>query len=420
MPDDPQLEPVEEVETELAELCGIINAAHGRLVGVVARVIDQGLWNGVGVISPEHWVAWKCGVSAGRARQLCKVARRAAELPAHRALLEAGAITVDQAAVVARYAPVDKDTEIAAQTVDMTVSQLTRVLSKYQFTVDPEPVPAPPAETRDVTFGADDNGVWRFRAALPLDEGAAVEAAMVAARDRLYHDAEDPDQRQAVSWADAFGLMAERSQTVGAAERPHPDRHRVLLHLDTDTDGTSRLQLHMGNVLPDSLRRYLLCDTTIVPVLNINGIPVSVGRAQHSVPDRTRRLVEHRDGSCRIPGCARRRGLQIHHITHWEDGGRTDTSNLICLCPTHHRMHHRGHLAITGNAEDPDGITFTDQWNRHLDQTGRPSPNTHPRSPPAKRASPPPTTATPAANPSPPATPGTATPFPPDLLCLTM
>ncbi|MEJ7720786.1 MAG: HNH endonuclease [Ilumatobacteraceae bacterium] len=33
------------------------------------------------------------------------------------------------------------------------------------------------------------------------------------------------------------------------------------------------------------------------------------------------------------------------------DNGPTDTWNLICLCPHHHRLHHRGKLGITGNAD---------------------------------------------------------------------
>ena len=67
------------------------------------------------------------------------------------------------------------------------------MLSKYKFKVEPEPVPAPLVETRDVSFGADDDGTWRLRAALPLDEGAVIEAALVACRDRIFHDTEDPE-----------------------------------------------------------------------------------------------------------------------------------------------------------------------------------------------------------------------------------
>jgi hypothetical protein len=225
-------------------------------------------------------------------------------------------------------------------------------------------------------FGSDEHRWW-LRAEAPLDEGAAIEAALVAARDRLFNDARSTGERAAVDWIDALLLVCERSQHAGATERPDSDRHKVLWHLDchhdNDTDDTVlRLQAHLGSVLPDRLRRYLLCDATVTPVLRIDGVPVSVGRAQHIVADRTRRLVEHRDGACRVPGCPNNRGLQVHHIIHWEDGGPTDTANLCCLCRRHHRLLHNGHIAITGNADHPDGLIVTDRWNRRLDPTGRP------------------------------------------------
>ncbi|MBV9953501.1 MAG: DUF222 domain-containing protein [Acidimicrobiia bacterium] len=359
---------------DVAEVCGIINAAEARLVAIIARVLEGELWVGHGILSPEHWVAWRCGVSAGRARQLVSIARRREELPLHAALLDAGEITVDQAAIVAKYAPAEKDEDIAGQTPQMTVSQLSRILSKYQFSDEPTPT-EPVEERRSMGFGADEHRWW-LRAEAPLDEGATIEAALVAARDRLFNDAAGTEDRAAIDWIDALLLVCERSQRAGASERPDSDRHRVLWHLDCEHDETDtlRLQAHLGSVLPDRLRRYLLCDATVAPVLRVDGVPVSVGRAQHIVPDRTRRLVERRDGGCRVPGCPNSRGIQVHHIVHWEDGGPTDTDNLCCLCRRHHRLLHNGVISITGDADDPDGLTVTDRWNRRLDPTGKPIP----------------------------------------------
>ena len=42
-------------------------------------------------------------------------------------------------------------------------------------------------------------------------------------------------------------------------------------------------------------------------------------------------------------------------------------------------MHHQGHLGISGNADDPDGVVFTD--NR-----GAPIPLSHPPNPPSEPA----------------------------------
>jgi len=66
-----------------------------------------------------------------------------------------------------------------------------------------------------------------------------------------------------------------------------------------------------------------------------------------------------------VPGCTQTRWVQVHHIVHWEgDDGPTETWNLICLCPRHHRMHHQGKLGIEGNADlsaaTPGTVIFTD------------------------------------------------------------
>jgi len=85
-------------------------------------------------------------------------------------------------------------------------------------------------------------------------------------------------------------------------------------------------------------------------------------------------VIEERDRGCRVPGCERSRWLHIHHVRHWEDGGTSDTANLLALCQRHHRLHHLGHLGISGDADDPDGMVFTDERGRRLEASGRPVP----------------------------------------------
>ena len=118
----------------------------------------------------------------------------------------------------------------------------------------------------------------------------------------------------------------------------------------------------------------------INPVFIAAGLPVSVGTTQQSLPERTRRIVLHRDGKCRVPWCPHTRWLQIHHIIHREHGGPTDTNNLIALCTTHHRPHHRGDLGIPGDADHPDGLTYTNRHGHPIDPATHPTP---PATPPA-------------------------------------
>jgi hypothetical protein len=181
-----------------------------------------------------------------------------------------------------------------------------------------------------------------------------------------------------VSWADALVAMAETSLAAEAVARPHYDRHLVVIHVGADDTGEPTGHVHLGPALPDSLRRFMTCDAKARVQSDRSGTPLSVGRKARIVPDRTRLAIEERDGACRVPGCERTKWLHVHHIRHWEDGGATDTGNLMALCSRHHRLHHRGGLGISGNADDPDGIVFTDARGRPLAPAGQPAQPTGP------------------------------------------
>ena len=125
-----------------------------------------------------------------------------------------------------------------------------------------------------------------------------------------------------------------------------------------------------GSPVPAAIREHLTCDGTLAAVLTDGAHPVSMGRTQRTPPERTRRLVLHRDKACRVPWCGARRHLDVHHLDHWADGGRTDYDRLVALCPRCHRAHHHGELGISGDPLTPDGLVFTDARGRII--TGQP------------------------------------------------
>ncbi|MFN8035614.1 MAG: DUF222 domain-containing protein [Acidimicrobiia bacterium] len=363
---------IDRLQAEVAELAGVINAAQGRLVQLVARALSEQLWVQSGVHSPVQWLTWQLGVSSGQAHRYVALARRAEELPATMAACERGALSVDQAAIVARYVPADHEASASELAQECTVRQLTRALRRYSF--DP-PEPVDPTEERDpeepehrvVSFGSTDDGRWRLHADLPLDEGALLEAALTAAHGSLDDGA---------TWADALLAMAEGAMTATEARLPGASRVMIHAHLEAGS-----LSLHLGSALPSELRRFLSCDANVRAYVEQLGRPVSVGRAMRIVPSRTRRAIEHRDGGCAVPGCSATRFLQIHHVVHWEDGGPSDTGNLVALCRRHHRLHHLGSLGISGDADA--GLEFRDARGRLIEPVGKPTPPDHlPTGPP--------------------------------------
>jgi hypothetical protein len=280
------------------------------------------------------------------------VARRQAELPETVSALRSGALSMDQVAVVAAHTPARYEGAVAAFARSATVSQLRRSLRHHHFGVDA--AEAPGREPNGVTQGFDGGGRYRLRAVLDADEGAIVRQALQEAHDALFRTS---DGR--VSGADALVEMARRSMaTVTPLARR--DAFLAVFHVPV---GSSPGHLHGGPVLPDRLRRQLLCDGRGVVVGVRDGRPVDLGRSTRIVPIRLRQLIEERDRGCRVPGCTATR-VQIHHVRHWEDGGVTAPSNLVALCHRHHRLHHGGGLQIGGDPERLDGLVFVDRFGR--------------------------------------------------------
>jgi hypothetical protein len=173
---------------------------------------------------------------------------------------------------------------------------------------------------------------------------------------------------------DAFMRLVEAGWDTEVARRPHGQHTTVVMHLDVNQHTAA---LHLGPLLSESERRYLLCDATYEAWFQRDGEVIGCGRTSRQINRRLRRALEHRDHTCAVPGCGATRGLHAHHIQHWEDGGPTELANLVLLCPYHHRSHHRGDITITGPGHH---VTVTDSAGQQLSPRSLARPPTRPRS----------------------------------------
>jgi hypothetical protein len=199
-----------------------------------------------------------------------------------------------------------------------------------------------------VVFGFDDDG--RYRVTFDLDplSGALVDKALREARNALFNAG------QPSSFADAITEMAGRSlAAVTNADRR--DLYRVYLHLD-DTGAW----VDQGPAVPSLLFDQITCDGTIILLSERNGRPVEIYEPTKTITNHLRRLVLDRDRRCRFPGCGRHIHLEVHHVIHRANLGPSTLANLAALCPLHHHLVHRSELTVTGNADTPGALTFTD------------------------------------------------------------
>ncbi|MBX3127574.1 MAG: HNH endonuclease [Polyangiaceae bacterium] len=61
-----------------------------------------------------------------------------------------------------------------------------------------------------------------------------------------------------------------------------------------------------------------------------------------------------------MPGCHRRRYVDVHHLRAQSRGGEHSRRNCVCLCTTHHLLLHEGKLRIEGNADVAASLRFFD------------------------------------------------------------
>ena len=357
---------------ELAELSGQRNAIDGRIVEIVAEIDGDQLWGATGARSVPALVAWKLGCSPANAQVITAIAGRLDQFPRCAQGLREGRLSVDQVGVIAARAGDGSDEHYEQLARCATVTQL-RTAINLEPRPDPEPRPEP---ERSFTKTGTAQGSC-YRITLPHHDAAKLDAALASHREALInewkadHGDGEPasDQRPPLpSTAEAFMRLIEASWDAEATRRPHGQHTTVVVHVDVEKRAAG---LHLGPLLSDADRQYLTCDATCEVWFQRAGQVIGAGRTTRVINRRLRRALEHRRPMCAVPGCGATRGLQGHHIRHWEDGGATELDNLVLICPYHHRLHHRGGITITGPA---GALRVTDNADRVL----RPASLAHP------------------------------------------
>jgi hypothetical protein len=370
---------------ELAELTGQRNAIDGRIVEIVAEIDHDGLWGNTGARSVQGLVAWRLGMSSANAGTIATIAHRLPEFPRCAAGMRGGRFSLDQIGVIANKAADGSDEHYAQLAESATVTQL-RTAIKLEPRPEPQPQPEPapepesrPEPPRSITKTSDEHSTtWHIT--LPDTEAAVFDAALQSHQDalvaewkRVHADGTSEHTPPFPNAVDGFMSLVQSGWDTDVAARPHGQRTTVVMHLDVETRIAS---LHLGPLLSDDDRRYLLCDATCGVWFKRAGQVIGSGRETRTISRRLRRALEHRDhGTCVVPGCGATRGLHAHHIKHWEDGGLTELANLVLVCPFHHRLHHRGGITITGPA---DRLIVADASGRMLEPGSLARPPTTP------------------------------------------
>jgi len=327
------------------------------------------------------------GLDLGTARERVRVARALGELPRLAEALARGELSYAKVRALTRVATHETEARLLAVGRAGTACHVERIVRGWRR-VDRQAEARAAAQQhagRGLHVYQDEDGMMVLRGRLTPDMGARLLRALDAAREALYQrtrvaagspPAADPalaPPTRAQQQADALGLLAETALHHELDPGAPGERYQVVVHVDAavlaDPEQPGQSVLEEGSHVPAETSRRLACDASrVVMRHDEDGRVVEIGARTRTIPPALRRALQHRDRTCRFPGCHVRVG-QGHHVRHWAQGGPTTLANLLLLCRRHHRaVHEEGYQVAPG----PDGAL------RFRRPDGRPLPEVPP------------------------------------------
>ena len=398
--------PLERLEAQICELAGHVAAATCRFLVLLGDFDARRGWAGWEMTSCAAWLSWKCQLTAGTAREHVRVARALRDLPVIRAEFAAGRLSYAKVRALTRIAAPGTEAGLAEIAGPMTGNQLERFARAHRQVSRADDDQA--RVRRRLTWRLDDDGSLAGTFRLPPLAGAVLLQALRAAAADPDHprggqdasvSAETPAGEAPVAatpvtvtsshLADALLVIAETFLAGQVADAENPDVYQVIVHVGAGAlpaadpaGGTSqppaatsadvpaetppapghpadpaRCHVEDGPAISVSTAQMITCTAALSWLLHDrDGSVLDAGRRRRRPGAALRRAARDRDHCrCRFPGCESRR-VDLHHIQHWINGGRTSLKNLISLCPYHHMLiHQRGYLIASAPA---DAFTF--------------------------------------------------------------
>jgi len=344
--------PWRELEAEITELCGHLNAAQHRWLLLIAEFDRRNGWSDGATQSCAHWLNWQCGIDLGAAREKVRVAHAIEKLPRISEAMAQGQLSYSKVRALTRVACPQTENYLLHIALHGTAAHVEKLVRGFRRAEEAEALSreARQQATRKLTYFYGDDGSLILKGRLPAEIGAQLIKALDAA---VEGNGVDPDEERP-SWgarrADALGQIAESFLKHGMQSLAPAERQQIIVHVDEQTlrEGSAgRCEFEDGPAMAVETARRLACDASTVHILEDDqGEPLNVGRKTRVLPPALRRALKSRDKGCRFPGCPNTLYVDAHHIHHWAHGGETKLSNLVQLCRFHHRQVHEGRVVI--------------------------------------------------------------------------
>ncbi|WP_116451979.1 HNH endonuclease signature motif containing protein [Blastococcus litoris] len=380
--------PLEELALAITSGAVRLAAATASWLRLVREFDARCGWHGVGILSCAHWLAWQCAMGPGAAREHVRVARSLAGLPRIEAAFAAGRLSYSKVRALTRIAAPDCEEALVEFALHATASQTERFCREWRRADDANTgTVRREGDGQSFEHWYDDDGFLTLKVRMPADAGAALMTAIDARAERdarreraqakralrthaaIRAAGGTVDAEVAERCADDTAVRRVRERTAarritalaeltvagaGQGRRPgDPPRREVVVHVDAavlaDDAAAGRAHYEGGPAITGAQARRLLCEATVVAMLERDGEPLAMGRRRRRATKAQRRALLRRDGGCARPGCPETRieRLHAHHLRHWIFGGRTDVAGMVLLCDVDHGLVHEHELVMS-------------------------------------------------------------------------
>src|SRR5215470_13337592 len=123
---------LDDLEAEITELAGHLNAAHYRWLTLIAEFDRRNGWADGGCVSCAHWLNFKCGVALGAAREKVRVAHALESLPRISASMSRGEISYSKVRAMTRVANAETEAFLLSIALHGTAQHVERLVQHFR------------------------------------------------------------------------------------------------------------------------------------------------------------------------------------------------------------------------------------------------------------------------------------------------
>lgn len=355
--------PLERLEAELCTWSANLAAAEYRWFTLLAEFDRRHGWQQWECHSCIAWMRWQLSLDHRTAREKLRVAHALARSPLIAEQMRLGRLSYSKVRAITRISEPANEASLVAIALAGTTAQVERTVAAYRRALPPDHDASDDTQfqKRGLHVRHHDDRTTTITITLP----ATLAMEVIAAVDHFVVPATigDDGERPTPAARRADALVALAGAALAATDdQLASGRPRYLVHLHT---GSEQQEAHPEGTdddtavgVSDATRDRMCCDADHDTITHTESGEVDAVSARSStIRGRLRRLILHRDRTCRVPGCTHRARTEIHHLHHRGQGGNNHPDNLLLVCAYHHHRLHEGGWHAT---RLPDGtIRFT-------------------------------------------------------------